>query len=355
MKNKKTILVDLDRLKNPFSGLGQFALHIGKYLSMQIYEDMEFTFLVPPRYQGYFGNNVHYEITDWKRRYFPQFLKSYDLWHAIHQDSNFYPNFSKTKYLLTIHDLNFLQEKSTYKAQKRLKRLQKKVDQSIYITTISHYSKNQIEKHLKISVPIEVIYNGIEISEQEQPIFNLSLENKKVLLGIGVIQPKKNWHILIEMLNFLPDEYVLMLAGDKSTDYAKYIQKHSLKLELNDRVKMIGTVTEEEKSYLLKRCEAFVYPSKYEGMGMPPIEAMLFGKPVFVFPNSSIPEFCKQFAYYWNIEEPQHMAKFLLQILQKHYNNQDFIASQIDYAKQFGWKKNVENYLSLYRKILNND
>jgi glycosyltransferase involved in cell wall biosynthesis len=90
-------------------------------------------------------------------------------------------------------------------------------------------------------------------------------------------------------------------------------------------------------------------------MGMPPLEAMSFGKPVFVFPNSSIPEFCKDYAYYWNSENPQYMAEFFLQNIQNIRKQADFEKIRIDYAKQFYWHNTVQNYLNLYRKILNHD
>ncbi len=355
MKKTKTVLIDLDKLKNSYNGLGQFALKLGKYIAKNTCDDLKFTFLVPRNYVGYFGNQVEYEITDWKRRYFPRFLKSYDLWHAIHQDSNFYPNFKKTSYLLTIHDLNFLKEKNYSKAQKRLKHLQSKVNKATALTTISYFSKKQIEENLILTQPIEVIYNGIEIQEPQSSFSKYHFENQKVLLGIGVIQPKKNWHILVEMMKFLPQEYILVLAGDNQTNYAKFIHQLITRFELQNRIYLIGKVTEEEKYFLLKNCFSFVFPSKYEGMGMPPLEAMRLGKSVFVFPNSSIPEFCKDYAFYWNSENPQNMAEFFLNCNQNIDYQTDFEKKRIDYSRQFHWQNTIQNYLSLYRKILNHD
>lgn len=354
MKLKKKILIDLDRLKNPYNGLGQFALKLAKSIAQQEIEDLEFTFLVPSDYVNFFGKNVYYEVANWKRRYFSRFLPTFDLWHATHQDSNFYPNFSKTKYLLTIHDLNFLQEKSYFKAQKRLKHLQKKVDKSCALTTISYFSKNQIEKNLKIAVPMEVIYNGVEIEEPPNSILSKyeRLKNEKFLLGIGVMQPKKNWHVLVEMMKLLPQEYLLVLAGENRTKYAQFIRQIIQQSKLQNRIHLIGKVTEKEKYFLLKNCYGFVFPSKYEGMGMPPIEAMSFGKPIFVFPNSSIPEFCKDYAFYWNSEKPQYMAEFLLKNIHFFYHHHELQQEMIHYAKRFQWKETAHHYVNLYRKIL---
>ena len=350
MKTSK-ILIDLDRLKNPWNGLGQFALKFGTELAKKTYQDLKFTFLVPPKYVGYFGNHVDYEITNWKRRYFPYFLPHYDLWHAIHQDSNFFPVNKRTRYMLTIHDLNFLKEKNQWKAKNRLTRLQKKVNKSCWITTISEFSKNEILEKLKFNVPISVIYNGIDV---ESPIsFNqTSINLKKYLLGLGVILPKKNWKVLIEMMKFLPDDFTLKLAGDKQTEYALHLQKLIHQNQLENKIELLGRITESEKYFLLKDCYAFVFPSKYEGMGMPPIEAMRFGKPVFVFPNTSIPEFCKNFAFYWESEESQYMANYIIEKTKFFYSHPQFAESVIEHSKQFQWELTAEQYLNLYRKIL---
>ncbi len=353
MKKKKNVLIDLDRLKNPFNGLGQFALQYGKYLAQQKHEDIQFTFLVPCKYVGYFGKQVEYEVTDWRRRYFSWWMKSYDLWHAVHQDSNFFPRNSQTLYLLTIHDLNFLKEKSTYKAQKRLKRLQKKVERSIRVTTISEYSKNEILKNLKISLPIEVIYNGIEVSEPRNLVTSYYLGSHKFILGIGVIHPKKNWQVLLPFIKRLPSEYLLVLAGDDQTDYAQKLKEQARREGLENRIQWLGRVSEEQKFYLLRDCYAFVFPSKLEGMGMPPLEAMRFGKPVFVFPNASIPEFCKDFAYYWSTEEPQNMADFFIEKVNEFYHNPLKAQKVKDYSLQFNWQTTVNEFVKLYRELLN--
>ena len=351
MKKSKNILIDLDRLKNPYNGLGQFSLNFGKNLASLQPEELQFTFLVPPNYVGYFGHNVNYEVANWKRRFFSRFLKRYDLWHAIHQDSNFFPN-PQTKFLLTIHDLNFLKEKSPQKAKKRLQKLQKKINLSCGVTTISEFSKNEILNNLQINVPVYVIYNGIELSELSRKSDVLTSDNSKLLLGIGVIQPKKNWHILVNFMKFLPENYILQIAGDDNSSYAKELKKQIQQSGLTQRIKLLGKVSEEQKASLLHNCYAFVFPSKLEGMGMPPLEAMQAGKPVFVFPYSSIPEFCKDYAFYWENENPLSMAKFFLDKTNYFYSNTQLSLRIQEYAKQWNWKKTTLQYIELYQSLL---
>jgi hypothetical protein len=91
------------------------------------------------------------------------FLNSdFDIWHSIHQDSAFMPD-SKTKFILTIHDLNFLTEKNSTKANKKLNSIQQKVDKASAVFSISNFTKHEIENHLSIQKKaIQVIYNGVE-------------------------------------------------------------------------------------------------------------------------------------------------------------------------------------------------
>ena len=86
-----SVLIDLDRLKDLNTGLGQVAEFFGDEISKIKDENFRFTLLVPAKFKGYFGNSVDYEVVSLKRRYFPSLCRKYDLWYTIHQDS-FYSN-----------------------------------------------------------------------------------------------------------------------------------------------------------------------------------------------------------------------------------------------------------------------
>ncbi|NPA68555.1 MAG: glycosyltransferase family 4 protein, partial [Chlorobi bacterium] len=197
----KKVLIDLDRLKNINTGLGQVSLSFGKKISELNDKDIEFTFLVPDKFAGYFGNNVKYEKVSLKRRYFPSLCKKYDLWHALHQDSAYFPSGKTTPYILTVHDLNFLYEKSEKKAKKRLKRLQKKIDRATHITVISNFTKNEVLKNLNVkNKDVQIIYNGVEISEYPRAEKPAYVPDGKLLFSIGVIKEKKNTAVLIPFI-----------------------------------------------------------------------------------------------------------------------------------------------------------
>jgi glycosyltransferase involved in cell wall biosynthesis len=349
---KLSVLIDLDRLKDLNTGLGQVALFFGEGISKVEDERFRFTLLVPRKFKGYFGNLVDYEVVSLKRRYFPSLCRKYDLWYALHQDSAYFPSDRKTPYILTIHDLNFLGEKSPAKAKIRLEILQKKVDRATAITVISKFTEGVVRANLNIGeTPIHMIYNGVKVktfSQVSQPAF---VPEGDLLFSIGVVQMKKNLGVLVEFMQHLPENYKLVMAGNKSSTYAEELQHKINSLELGDRIILPGAISEEDKFWMYNHCKAVLFPSKFEGMGLPPVEAMRFGKPVFASTFSSIPEVCGTYAYYWKTFEPVEMSRFFLKNMEAFDNDPSFPETLKKYSLQFSWEKNLKEYLELFRSI----
>lgn len=350
---KKNILIDLDRLKNINTGLGQVALFFGEHLSKLNNQDIKFTFLVPKKYDGFFGNTIDYEIVSLKRRYFPFLCKKYDLWYSLHQDSAFLPARKNTPLILTIHDLNFLSEKTPAKAKKRLKKLQKKIDRATVITVISEFTKQEVKKHLRTGDKlIQVIYNGVEIKQFKGVIKPKYIPTGDILLSIGVVKEKKNLKVLIPFIEKLPKNYKLIIAGNDNFIYATEIKKEIKLKNLETRIIVSGQISDEDKFWLLKNCKAVLFPSKHEGMGIPPIEAMRFGKPVFASGLSSIPEICKDKAYYWDNFDAQYMSEVFLTEIQNFELSKTKSQELQEYSKKFNWQQNINEYMNLFEKIL---
>lgn len=353
--DKPKILVDLGKLTDLYSGLGQVSLHFGRALAEENNGRFELTYLIPKGTEKYFEDGVNFEYLSFKNRYLPFLGKKYDLWHAIHQDSAYMPGARNTSYLLTIHDLNFLEEKSAGKAQIRLKRLQKKVERAKAITCISKFTEKAVKQKLELNnKPVSTIYNGVEdITNfpKQRPAF--LQKNEPFLLAMGVIKEKKNFHVLVDFLAALPTKYKLILAGNKTDNYSKEIEELAAKKGLKDRFIVCGTVSPSEKAYLYANCEAFLFPSKCEGFGLPVIEAMQFGKPVFLSTYSSLPEIGGLHAFYWQNFDPDYMAAFFTESMKYFYETPYMAAHMIEYAKGFSWNKNAAQYLDLYSQLLN--
>ncbi len=354
MNKKYDILIDLERLKYINTGLGQVCLNFGLELSKRYSNEFDFTFLVPENFINYFGKNVKYAKVTFFRKFFPFFFKKYSLWYAIHQDSNYFPKNKLVPYILTIHDLNFLEEKSSKKAKIRLKKIDKRINRAVKITSISNFTKKEVQKHIKSykTNDIQIIYNGIKTEQfknVEKPNF---IPDGDLLFTLGVVQKKKNQKVLLDFIKYIPKNYKLIIAGNDDSKYADEIKENIKKDNLSSQVIVTGEITNEEKFWLFKNCKAMLFPSLNEGMGMPPIEAMRFGKPVFASKKSSIPEICEDKAYYWENFEPKYMSDLFLEKIDDFYIDTSKPEILKKHSEKFLWKNNVEEYLKLFKQVL---
>jgi len=346
-------LIDLGKLKMFYSGLGQFSYYFGKHISKKQFKSFFWNFLIPNEFADAFGIDWNYEITSMKRRYFSRLCKQYDLWHATHQDSFYFPSDNNTPYILTIHDLNFLEEKSDFKARKRLKYLQKKVDRASYITFVSNFTANVTNDNLDLgNTPQKVIHNGVEIDTQKvvnKPSF---LSEGKFLFTIGMILAKKNFHILVDFMEQLPD-YKLIIAGDKKSAYANQLLKKIRQKKLSDKIILPGEIIQDDKIYLFRHCEAFLFPSRIEGFGIPIIEAMRFGKPVFCSRLSSLPEIGGDCAFYWDSFEAKNMKDTFNKYMKIYQGRKAELSlkNQV-YSHKYDWDKCISEYLEVYNKVV---
>lgn len=345
----KKILIDLLKLSNLNCGLGQVALNFAKTLS-QTETEFEKHYLVPRSFKGKFGNNVVYHT----KSELKQFLKGnqFSLWHCIHQEPEILPA-DNTKILLTIHDLNFLSEKNSEKAAKRLLKIQSIVNKCTHLTFISEFSKSVVLNHLKTnSLNCDVIYNGVKTeSNQSKPALET---NQEFFFTIGVLKPKKNFAVLIPVIKYFPDT-LLIIAGEKKGAYYKQIKKLIKKEKLEKQVVFAGNVSELEKTWLYRNCKAFLFPSLYEGFGLPVIEAMQNKAPAIISKLSSLPEIGSDCAYYFDNFDASDMATTIKASLTHFSASHNIAQKNMIYADQFNWERNVNSYINLYLNLIQKD
>ena len=142
----------------------------------------------------------------------------------------------------------------------------------------------------------------------------------------------------------------MVIAGDNATGYGKKMRESITSLGIGDRVILPGPVSEAEKLYLYQNCKAFFVPSIAEGFGLPVIEAMIAGKPVFCSDQTSLTEIGDQHAFYWNSFEPEAMLDIFTSGMNQFTDHARDAA--IQYSRQFTWERNVREYIELYRRLL---
>ena len=362
-----SLFIDAERLRDINSGLGQVCLQFGQELVRQRPEESDgeswtITFLVPKGQTGVFGPTVQYVEASWMRKLW--IPGQYDVWHCIHQDSSYLPTRfqrRRTKLVLTIHDLNFLErpDYSTAKKKGKLAQLQRKINLATTLATISQYTASIVREHLRISptTSLQVIYQGGALNPADAPAqlppdspIHAAIQSPYFLF-LGVIHPKKNVHTLLPLLEAFPD-YQLVLAGPNGHTYAQHIRDQADKLGVADRLLMPGPVDEPSKLWLYAHCDAFLFPSLSEGFGLPVVEAMSFGKPVFLSNLTSLPEVGGKEAYYFDSFEPERMAQTLHDGLVDFEQNPLREQRLRRRAAEYSWSNLAKGYWSLYRRLL---
>jgi len=353
MKMRKKILIDLSILKYKYCGLGQVAFNYGEYFKKNytLSEGYELYLLVPRKEFGAFGNDVKYVARGFFHKTFPFLIPKVDVWHAIHQLSPFKPFSKKTKYILTIHDFNFIYEKTPEKARQYLKKIQRKVDRADKIVCISFFSKQECERYIDLKgKEIEVIYNGVErLDNAKSQCPDFVEKDKPFFFTIGQIVKKKNFHVLLPLMKSFPDKK-LYIVGESKKEYGDFLECLIQEENLTN-VHLVGTVSNEERVWLYKHCEAFLFPSLLEGFGLPVIEAMQFGKPVFSSKETSLKEIGDKYAFFWDSFEPQEMKKVIDEHLNSFYQAPVLAEKCKAYALSFSYQNHIERYLNIYLAI----
>ncbi|MFT3752998.1 MAG: glycosyltransferase family 1 protein [Paludibacter sp.] len=356
---KKKVLVDLSSLKDIYCGLGQVALAYGKYFQ-ENYKREEahylLTLLLPKKMFGMFGNEVEYiDSKSWFAEQFLLRFRKFDIWHSVHQLSRFKPKFKSTKYILTVHDLNYLYERTGNRKRRRHDRIQRKINRADEIICISEFVKSEVENNLELNgKQCKVIYNGVETLEEILALKPKAEFQLPFFFSVGVILKKKNFHVLLDMMKLMPDKHLYIAGKD-----AKLKRKNGYAVELRRRIEdegimnvsLLGAVSHKEKIWLYKNCEAFLFPSLFEGFGLPIIEAMQFGKPVFSSKETSLKEIGGNFAYFWDDFEPNSMKDKITDNLLEFYKNKEIAEAEKQYAYSFSYEKHFEQYEKLYNEL----
>ena len=352
------VFLESHNIDNQFFGFGQFNKHLilalHKELDTLKANDIELT--VTSKRIASFEAAV---LKDFKFKAYNSFQrkplfrikKKYQLWHSLNQNTKVEPFFN-IPYLLTVHDVNFMEEIKGKQLEKRAKRFNKKLERSQAITYISNYAKDMTHKYFNVPiVPEFVIYNGsAKIAHLLQDHYLPEvIPNKPYLFFIGEFLEKKNIHTLIEMMPYLKG-YNLVLAGKNTTDYANKCRTLISTLGLENQVHVVGKISEEAKWYYYKHCSAFVFPSLREGFGLPPIEAMEFGTPVILSNKSALPEVGGDLANYWTNFEPEYMAKIVKESINSFTPEKE--KALINYSNSFSWETTAKAYIDVYKRLL---
>jgi glycosyltransferase involved in cell wall biosynthesis len=276
------------------------------------------------------------------------------------------PLLSKTKTILSIFDVTYLlvePYRSSWRNKFYIKNfIQLASRKAKRIITSSHWTKSDLLKSLHLSEEkIEVIYLGVDPKFQATPEKNKRdyIKKKyriqrKYLLYVGNFLPHKNVKSLIAAYNLLPEnirgEYSLVLGGRRPKGFRRDIEQSGL----SDSQSIIycGYIADEDLPALYSGAELFVFPSLYEGFGLPPLEAMACGCPVASSNTSSMPEVLGDAALFFNPNLTEEMSMAIRQMLEDEHLRNSFCQKGLGRARLFTSEKMAERMLAIFDSVI---
>lgn len=285
------------------------------------------------------------------------FASNYDLYWQ----PNFIPNdvIKAKKIITTVHDFSFILHKD-FHPKERIEYFEKYFFKNIFksdaIITGSKFSKQEIIERLNFQDrDIHVIYHGInhKIFKKHNDLNVNFYLPEKFIFSVGSIEPRKNLLGLlkayIQLNKNIKNEYKLVLAGFKGWE-----NKEIMELIEKDKenIHYLGFISDIElvKVYNLATC--FVFPSFYEGFGLPVLESMACGTPVVCSNTSSLPEVGGDAVVYCNPNDIDDIKNKIELVLDDKNLQNNMITKGLERAKLFSWEKSASEHLKVFKEVL---
>ncbi|MGL4774435.1 MAG: glycosyltransferase family 4 protein [Clostridium sp.] len=358
------------------TGIGTYTHQLITYLNKINCEDQYLLFLPEDSSLENLNDNFHIEIVDtnpnnnfWDEIRVPNILNNndIDLYHVPQNGVGLSPSINCPK-VITLHDIIPLRMPETV-SQRYLKifneDLPKIINDIDGIITVSEFSKLDISKEFnypldKIFVThlaAEKIYKPLSKCQCKNIISNKYDIDDKFVLYVGGFSPRKNIIGLIEAFSLIPKEErlntKLVIVGNKGISYPKY-QKRTEDLGISNEVIFTGFIPLEDMPIFYNAAEVLVYPSYYEGFGLPPIEAMACGTPVIASNVTSLPEVCYDSALLVNPYNTEALSYTISRVLNDSFLMLTMVKKSLMRSNLFSWENTASLTLDAYRKIINN-
>ncbi len=278
------------------------------------------------------------------------------------------PIFSKTPFIVTIHDLILLEDPSSAHATTRnpfvhgIKTagfrvvLENAIHRSRHIIAVSEYTKKSILKHFRLSPQkISVIHNGVLTPSEGEGVMlrNLGVTEPYVL-AVGNHYPHKNLDTLVRA--FVPvyakhQDASLVLAGRHDAFTERLIKLASEQGLPKQAVRFVDLPSDDTLGALYRHASLLAFPSKIEGFGLPPLEAMRVGLPVMAAQTSSLPEVLSSAALYVDPEDENKMSAVMMLALSEPNAFQALVAKGYEQSATFKWETTAQKTLETYLRF----
>jgi glycosyltransferase involved in cell wall biosynthesis len=288
---------------------------------------------------------------------------------VIHIPLNEVPLLMPKPYVVTIHDMSsfLFGDMSGFRENARLYTFRRGLLRADRVIAVSAATRRDIENVLAVrsdrirqvySAPDPRFFNGSNQAGQNQLLERYQI-HYPFLLYAGRIRPHKNLPRLIEAFAVIRSELEhhpeyrelrLIIIGDEISKHPE-VRRAMVQTRTQQVVRFLGFVPFETLKMFYSAATAFVFPSLYEGFGLPPLEAMATGTPVITSSVSSLPEVVGSAAMVVNPENVFDIARGIREVLLDDDLRQRLISTGYEQVRQFNWSRTAEEVLSVYREV----
>lgn len=272
------------------------------------------------------------------------------------------PLFSPAPTIVTVYDLSFFHFPARFPPLKRLylsTQTRRSCRRARHVVTISEAARRDIQQFLGVPAGrITVAPPGVDSHFRPRPAAEIAAFRQRrqlperFILHVGTLQPRKNIPTLLDAFSQLSEpDLGLVLVGGLGWDYAPLL--HRLEQpDLQGRVQLAGYVPEEEMPLWYNAATALVFPSVYEGFGLPVAQAMACGVPVIAANTSSLPEVVGDAGLLFAPQQVEALMEQLRLLLRQPERAADLRDRGLERAATFSWQKSAAILASLYPKVL---
>lgn len=365
-----TVIINATNIGYKLNGIGIYTLNILKGLA-KLETDLNFIIYLNSSCKLYidkinFPNNFKLRwVSDWispDKKFFGHLLRLFysnylAVKHPRYLQFNTSPLevcFFKSNQIVMVHDIIPLLFKQFHKKQYLFFKYLKYILQDVkMIITPSNYTKQLVVENYHIDEEkIQVSHLGV--NRELSITASIANDFSPYILYIGRINKMKNIERIINsfVIANIRQNINLIVVGDDKKEFFRYVDRLKCSDKVREKIIFKQNVTHEEKIGLIINASLFLYPTQFEGFGLPPIEAMDLGCPVIVANNSSMPEICGSAAFYVNANDENEIADGISEVLTNARLREQLIINGLENVQRFSWEKTARHHLMIMERVL---
>ncbi len=355
------------------TGIGHYTDALAEALA-RIHTDHQFTLLspfdfafpvtpaTPPNL-----NKVYFPVRSIFRRWWlvgASALMQISPYDVFHGTNYCIPVFAPCPTVVTVHDLSLFRRSQTHEddnVRRGKRRIPIMIRRATRIIAPSEWTRREILEHFRVAPErVRTIPEAARKEMRPLPDAESAAVRQKhglespYLLFVGTIEPRKNLLVLLraydELLRTTPHRPKLILCGGggwKNDEVYRLVEE----LKLGDMVRFLGYVVDEDLPALYSGAECFIYPSLYEGFGLPPLEAMACGTPVITSNASSLPEVVGESGLMHDPEDHRALTAQIVTVLGEPGAAAKLRAQGLERARLFSWERAARETQALYDEV----